>query len=245
MYFMKKVLFNLMICSSMTCPILGQAQTTQPWYVGIGAGATFLAADSSSVFTSPGWPDDKYTIDNVDTSALFSVFGGYQWERDCQWLPFLSVQARYYYSTESNVKGKVRQFSLPELENYHYDYSLRTQSVLGLLKANMYRYNRVAPFVLGGVGVAWNKTSDYHEKAYPNVTPRPSPDFKGETTHHFAYLFGTGLDFILTQNIWLSATYHFEYLGHARTGSSRYEKDSTISSRFYTNNILFSIQTFF
>src|SRR5579883_559929 len=106
------------------------------WFVNGGAGVTFpRTSDTNYISSGPGWPNDRYSNDGVDSAALLAVSAGYQWMRKDNWLPFYSLAGNYIYAFPAKVKGTVDQYSLPQFENYNYQYKVQTQSFLAVAKA--------------------------------------------------------------------------------------------------------------
>jgi opacity protein-like surface antigen len=213
---MRKTLCRSLFLFCLSSSVLAQGN----WFAGIGAGATFLNVDNNHFISSgEGWPDDKYHNTGVDATGLLVLDGGYQWARNSVWLPFYSLAVSYTYGFPAKVKGKVEQYSLPEFTNYNYQYKIQTQTFLAQIKADLYRWRCLMPFLLAGAGVSLNNASNYAEQPVPGVTPRISPGFKGQTNTYFSYVFGAGLDYIVQKNIWASLTYEYSNLGRAQTGS--------------------------
>lgn len=194
--------------------------TQNHWFVGGGAGAIFpKTGDNNYISSGPGWPNDKYSNGSVNTAALFSVDAGYQWAHANDWLPFYSVAANYIYAFPAKAKGTVDQYSLPQFQNYNYQYKVQSQQFLAVLKADLYRWCQLMPFLSVGAGFSLNNASNYAEQAVPGVTPRVSPGFKGQTNTYFSYMLGAGLDYIVLNNLWISLQYQYSDQGYAQTGA--------------------------
>jgi opacity protein-like surface antigen len=212
---MKKTLCYSLFLFCLSSSVLAQGH----WFAGVGAGATFLNVNHNHFASSgEGWPNDTYHNTGVDVAGLFTLNSGYQWIHQCVWFPFYSLAARYTYALPAKVKGEVEQYSLPEFRNYHYQYKIQTQTFLAQIKADLYRWHSLMPFLLAGAGVSLNNASNYAEQPVPNVTPRVSPGFKGQTTTSFTYVFGAGFDYLAQKNLELSLTYEYSHLGSAQTG---------------------------
>ena len=210
------------------------------WQVGVGAGATIpnLEDNTHVNIGGPGWPDDKYTDNDIDAAALFSVFAGYTWQNETQWLPAYSLRLNYLYGLSSDVTSDVEQFSLPQFENYQAEYKVQSQMLLGVLKVDLYRYKRLSPFISAGLGVAWNRFSDYDEQAFAGITPRISPNFADKTHTDLAYTLGAGIDYLLTEKFTLSLEYDYGYLGHVKSGDSTKAPGDNLDSKLSTNLVL-------
>ncbi|HFK5879033.1 TPA: outer membrane protein [Legionella pneumophila] len=189
------------------------------WYIGENIGVAFpKIIDNHFVATGIGWPDDQYSNHNIDSAAFFSLLGGYQWSTQNNWIPFFSLGIRYSYVTPSTVNGTILQYSLPEFENYNFQYKIQRQTYLGMIKANIVRYYNVMPFLTVGLGWSTNKVSHYFDTPLLGITPRISPAFQNHTNSHFSYILGAGIDYIVKNNLWLGLEYHYGDFGQAQTG---------------------------
>lgn len=212
---MQKTLCRSLFLFCLSTSVLAEGN----WIAGVGAGATFINVDNNH-YVSPGggWPVDRYHNNSVDATGLLALNGGYQWALNSAWLPYYSLAASYTYGFPAKVKGNVEQYSLPEFTNYNYQYKIQTQTFLAQIKADLYQWRGLMPFLLAGAGVSLNNASNYAEQAVPGVTPRINPAFTGQTNTYFSYVFGAGLDYILQKNIWVNLTYQYSNLGKAQTG---------------------------
>jgi opacity protein-like surface antigen len=213
------------------------------WFAGVGSGATFLNVDNNHhVSSGAGWPNDTYHNTNVDATALLVLDGGYQWAHDSAWLPFYSLGASYTYGFPTAVNGKVEQYSLPEFTNYHYHYKIQTQTILAQFKLDLYQWQGLMPFLLAGAGASVNYARSYMENPVSGVTPRVSPGFKDQTNTYFAYVFGTGLDYIVQKNLWLGLTYEYSNLGSAKTGRGA-NTDMLTGMNYATDHLKTSVRS--
>ena len=49
--------------------------------------------------------------------------GGYQWQRDKKYLPYVSLGFQYTRIFPAKIQGSITQFSIPEFNNYNYQFS--------------------------------------------------------------------------------------------------------------------------
>ncbi|WED42725.1 outer membrane protein [Legionella cardiaca] len=216
------------------------------WYFSESIATIFPEIDDNhSVGTGDGWPNDLYVNHDVKTSAAVSVQTGFTWFNESKFLPFYSLGASYTYAFPMKVNGTIFQYSLPEFENYQYHYEIHRQTLLGIIKAELYRYHNLMPFLLVGLGVSANHIDKYQETPLSGITPRFSPEFQDETTTHFSYALGAGLDYIALNNLWLSLGYNFGYYGPAQTdsGISSYSNER-LRTQLTDNGIVFTITYF-
>jgi len=216
------------------------------FYVSGGAVASMLMANGTNmVSTGPGWPDDTYKSQRVTGQPGLFLAGGYTWKRDTKWLPAYSVGMKYMYTSPATVKGYIDQYSIPNFENYYYTYQIQQQNLLATVKADLYNWRNVMPYLTLGAGLSINAVSSYQEQALTGVTPRLSPAFSSRINTNFAYTVGAGFDFILQKNIWMNLEYDYAYYGTVRTGrgadntsfSGSNFADASIKNRITANTI--------
>jgi hypothetical protein len=219
------------------------------WYLNVGAGRTQPLTDSNNfVGTGTGWPDDYYTANDTHGSFMATIGAGYIWNRYNDWFPALSLGAQFTYTTQSKISGMIQQYSLPEFENYTYDYQFRRRTLLGIGKADIYRIGNFLPYVTGGLGVSFNTTSNYSEQPLSNVTPRISPSYRSVTHDYISYMAGLGVDFVICNYLWLSVEYNYGNFGFAKTGNGVSTPSMTgfdysnqnLKNKLTANNFLFS-----
>lgn len=235
--------------------LLNTAQAQGNFYLSGKGGISFLNISKTNSLSSgtDGWPDDLYTNDNVDSAQMLSAEAGYQWTRDSVWLPFYSVGINYSYGFPTAVNGTIDQYSLPEFENYNYQYQIQQQTYLAVIKADLYRWRCLMPYLMAGAGISFNKLKGYTEQALPDVTPRVSPAFSDRTTSGFSYALGAGFDYALQNNLWVSLGYQYNHHKIAYTGygadtdmltDTNYSTDR-LQTNLSSNTVLLSITYFF
>jgi opacity protein-like surface antigen len=190
------------------------------FYIGADIGGMFYrVGDSNYLNTGPGWPNDHYASNGISDQISGFLAAGYTWQRQADWLPNYSLGLRYMYSSNTTVSGYIDQYSLPAFRNYHFSYDVQMLSVLATLKANIYRWRNLMPYVLVGAGVASYGTSDYSEQALTGVTPRVSPGFADNSGNNFAYQLGIGIDYAVQENLLINIEFDYIDYGKVQTGN--------------------------
>ncbi|MDI9819344.1 MULTISPECIES: outer membrane protein [unclassified Legionella] len=218
------------------------------WYLGGSMGASYPEVTKNQYAPNgDGWPDDRYISHNPNSSVLVSLTGGYTWFTQRDWLPSYSVGASYTYYFPNTVKGTIQQYSLAQFENYNFQYQLKRQTVLAVLKATIFQYRRLMPFISAGIGSSFNQMGNYIESPVsPDITPRVSPHFENNRHSHFSYTLMAGIDYLVNANLWLGAGYRHGYFGDAQTGygKSGYSTDY-LKARVTDNAVVININYFF
>ncbi len=220
------------------------------WYFNAGVGRTQPNVDSSNyVGTGPGWPNDHYKGDDIHGAPMLVVGTGYTWGRYYDWFPDLSLGAQFTYTGQAKISGTINQYSLAQFENYSYNYKFRRMTLLAVGKADIYNLANFMPYLTAGLGVSFNKTSNYEEQPLSHVTPRISPGFGSATNNYFSYMVGVGVDYALCDNLWLSLEYNYGNFGYAQTGDGANTftltgfnySNQQLKNKLTANNFLFSV----
>jgi len=220
----KTIVFALLIFSLLLKTNSAFAQSGN-WVVGLSGGDTFPRMQKSNTTVpngsgvTPPYNLDTYTVDNPSTTATAGVFGGYQWQGLKSFLPYSSVLLRYEHQFNSTITGKVQEFGLPLFTNYNYSMKLQSDVVNVVGKLDFTPYKSFLPYVSVGLGIAFNRVSNYNEDAIPPVSPaRVSPNYNSKTNVNFAYSLGAGIDYIYSKKLWLTLGYQFADLGKVNSG---------------------------
>jgi len=188
------------------------------WIVSAGVGASYPSFGSSMTIGNNSGAPAPYNMDVYTTKSrtqpITALSVGYRWVRDQQWLPAFSLNASYQHLFSRNVGSQVIQYSDPEFTNYNYDWEVSSDILMALLKANIFEYHGVSPYVLGGVGAAFNRASNYSEGALSGVTARTNPAFGVNTMTNYAYRIGAGLEYQIDPQVLISMEYQFQSIGN-------------------------------
>ncbi|MBX3709797.1 MAG: outer membrane beta-barrel protein [Gammaproteobacteria bacterium] len=216
-----------------------QALLLSGWFAGVGAGAAFPSVSHRTDFACsgmPGFPDDKYVANNAKNSLELLLTGGYQWQRDQDWLPAYSLGLQYAYA-QPRVKGVIYVNNLPDTRNFNYRYDVDQHLIMLNFKADIYRWNELMPFLAAGVGVAINNMNNYSDSpiAGETIWNRRYGFTSGHTTQ-FAESIGAGLDYWLADNLQASLGYQYACTGNVRSGHG----EGSLSADRLTNQLSLS-----
>jgi opacity protein-like surface antigen len=195
------------------------------WLLTIGSGAAFISnsqntwINNATGFTGPSGQDTYTTNNGSSTSALLILAGGYQWKLLSDWFPRMLLELKYTHFSGATLGGQVLKLSLPNANNFIYNYDLQTQSGLINLKTDLVSWHNLMPYFSLGMGMASNQMTNYTEYNQPTIAPRTSPGFSNKTTTNFTYQIGLGLDYLIKNKLVLSAGYAYQDLGDVNTGS--------------------------
>ena len=246
----KTFLVSLFICRLLVAP--AYAFSFSSWYakktwhpvIAIGAGTS----TSSDVGKSQNFPIQNPATDEfynysanhlTQTSGFFDGFLGAEWNIYPGWA--LQAGIDYNQATSFSAKGTLLQGAdAGSADSYAYHYSVLTKQLLMEGKLLYPIYKHYYPYLLGGLGVAFNKAYHY----YTNVPPLLSftRTYATHSTTSFSYAVGIGIDTDVTQNMRLGIGYRFADLGQVALGNATIDTSSasgTLSQQhLYTNEVL-------
>ena len=190
------------------------------WTLSAGAGRSFYRMDTDNyIVASEPLPPDHYYKNDIHDGSFVNITGGYTWARYADAFPAFMLVLNYTYAFQGKVSGYINQYNLGAFQNYSYSYDFSRQSLMAVIKANIFSANCFMPYIIAGTGVSFNKASSYREQPLSNVTPRISPGY--DTGHHssWAYIVGAGVDYAFRDDIWVGLEYNYGDFGTVDTGS--------------------------
>lgn len=189
------------------------------WYVAAGAGYSFYSLDGDNdISACSGLPPDHYYKTSLHDSGFVSFTTGYAWTRFDTAFPALMLGVNFSYAFNGEVRGSIDKYSSTAFTNYHYTYDFSRQSLMGVVKLDLFNGNGFMPYITGGAGISFNRASNYQEEALSGVTPRVSPGFGTAFHSAFAYMLGAGVDYAICDDIWVALGYQYGNYGTVVTG---------------------------
>jgi opacity protein-like surface antigen len=221
------------------------------WFASLGGGMEHPSFDATmrinngSDFPVP-FSNDIYSTKNKN-EPVFVLSAGRRFELENQWLSAYSLGLMYQNVFATNAGRTIMQYSSTDFINYKYRDHMSSNVFLAFAKLNLVHYRFVSPYIKLGAGLALNRSSDYAEKALPNVTQRVSPAFSSDTTSQFAYDAGLGIDVDLMPQVSASLSYDYLNLGHVNSGQGRgdWSTQSLNSTSYRVNEIVLSFTYLF
>lgn len=257
-FFYPGVATLLLVCSSPTFskstadtsfdPLL---KTPGNWFVSLGAGAQHpqwhnpMKVNNDSNLPTP-YNKDLYSTKN-QSEAVIALFAGRRWQRDNTWFPAYSFGVHWQYFFRTHLGKNITLHSNPAYTKYEYNWDLTANLLLASTKLNLFQYGKLSPFITGGIGSSFNRTSDYKEKALAGAMPRANPQFNKFSTSEFAYQLGVGVDLQLAPQFIVSVGYNYQDLGQISSGSGKgvWSTQSLNPGSYHSNELLVSISYLF
>jgi opacity protein-like surface antigen len=221
------------------------------WYIAGDLGVWAPLVDNTmTVNNGTGFPApadlDSYST-NTRWGGTIGLGGGYRWARDERWLPAVSVGLRYEHLFATNIGQQITQFSAPEFTNYNYTLNIASDVLLFATKINLVQIGQFSPFINGGVGISFNRVSNYSETPLADVTARDGAGFANNSSHGFAYSIGAGLDWQVQSQLIMSLNYEFQGLGsiNTKSGVNTWSATHLHSGTYQSNNVLLTMSYLF
>jgi opacity protein-like surface antigen len=204
------------------------------------AGASISQLGQSMGFAPLDLCHYDYKPKNSNTSnMLWGGFLGSEVTRSSLWQ--LIAGLGYYQPSSLSTKGVLTQGAdLESSSQYRYRYQTQSQQLLAEGKLYWLATKRIQPFLMIGIGAAFNKVSDYQTSIPPFL--EFTPEFSNHTQTNFTYALGPGIDISLSKSLRIGVAYRFADLGSANTGKAQIDEipiSSTLKqSHLYANQIL-------
>lgn len=203
------------------------------------AGASISQLGQSQSFAPLDLCSYHYKSQSSKTNMLWGGFIGSEVKRSSLW--GLIAGLGYYQPNTLSTKGTLTQGADPTSDNtYSYRYQTQSQQLLAEGKLYWIAKERIQPFLMVGIGAAFNKTSNYQTSVPPFFEFTPA--FSNHTQTNFTYAVGPGIDVSLTKSFRVGVGYRFTNLGSANTGSGQLDtipiSNTLKQSHLYANQIL-------
>ncbi len=215
--------------------------------VSIGAGASISSkAGESNTFPIQNPDTDEfydYSIYKVtQSSSLLDGFLG----AECNFSPKWGLQIGVDYNQEApfTVQGTLTQGADVQSEDiYHYNYRITTKQLLLEGKLLYTIREKYHPYLLVGVGAAFNRAYNYDTNVPPFITFTRM--YQNNSTSSFSYAIGVGIDVDVTSHMRVGAGYRFADLGKVKLGSAVIDttpvSGTLTQNNLYTNEVLAQI----
>ena len=131
----------------------------------------------------------------TQTSGLLDAFLGAEWTIQPDWA--LQLGLDYNQAAPFSANGTLVQGAdVPSQDTFGYHYSILARQLLVEGKL-LYTFNqRFHPYIMGGLGAAFNKSSNYYISAPPFLTF--TRIYSNNSVTSFSYAAGLGIDFDIT-----------------------------------------------
>jgi opacity protein-like surface antigen len=204
-----------------------EGEELEPYYeLILMGGIATIDADDLTVELTNGEIDLLTQTNETDWDAWTGRIGvGYVYglsDASMQWFPTLSPQLNFYY-LNGNINGDLSRPLDPHIDSTHYDMELTSKRLMFDLALTVVRFEALSIYALGGAGVAWNeidfdsrKDDDFHLS---------NQDLETESSAGFAYEFGGGLTYTISDEFGISAEYLYTGLTDVLVGAHEFEED--------------------
>lgn len=131
----------------------------------------------------------------------------------------LEAGLSYHYFSRMKVNGDLSQGISQPFYQANYFYSVMSSQAL--IEAIIRRPwdSCFSPYIIFGLGGAFNRTDDFSTNVPPFLTVTPS--YTDETRSSFSYVIGAGMDYLLDAKLSIGIGYRFVDLGTAGPGSGQ------------------------
>lgn len=178
------------------------------------------------------------------TRALWGISLGHEMPLFSFSLWALDVGVGYYQASAFTGGGTLTQGADdPSADNYKYSYKVQSKQLLVEGKLLGKIKEQIHPYLLLGIGTAFNKNYGYKTNVPSFFTYTPM--FSNNTQTNFSYELGAGIDLGVYGGWRIGAGYRFSGLGKANFGAAEIDAipigNTLIQSNLYTNQVLIQL----
>jgi len=193
-------------------------------YVSLFGGANWVTSGKTrTIRIGSGSFDVNRYIANKD-SAVSSLVGldiGYRWNLASRYLHWVTLGLETSYMRVISQKGLVVPSLLtdPNPSTLDYTYAVSSIPLFAVSQIGWQIGKRIEPYVIGGIGVSWNKASNYHEDPL-SAQATTNSIFRSKTLSSFAYTVGAGVAFQVSSSSSIGLEYRYTNYGKASLGTN-------------------------
>jgi len=179
---------------------------------GAGGGDWYQRQDTSLI-VSPFETDSDKTLHSSFQSS-WKIGLGYSFFENA--FPYLNrlLLGLNVYQTSTTLSGAVWQYGLPQFNNYHFKAPIKSTRLMLDLRPGFFNWHSMEPYVILGVGVAWNSMSYTETATTSDVNANSAMSLSRSTTSSLAWNFGAGYKVALTDKLSADLEYIYAILGH-------------------------------
>jgi opacity protein-like surface antigen len=191
--------------------------------IGFSYGATRVAPFSTQT-NSAGLQSYTYAPDAIKVKpSVMGLFFGAERYLSSHWM----VQAGFglYRNAAFDTSGTLTQgIDVESADSYTYNYSIASSRLLMEGKLLCTLGKRVKPFILLGLGPAFNKAYNFSTSVSPSLSS--TRNYADQTTLSLSYVLGLGMDVDVASFLRVGLTYRYINLGNATLGQSTIDTSS-------------------
>ncbi len=179
---------------------------------GAGGGGWYQRQDASLII-SPYETDSDKTLQSSFQGAWKIGLDYSFFEKT---LPYLNrlLLGLNVYQTSTSLSGDVWQYELPQFNNYHFKAPIKSTRLMLDLRPGFFTWHSIEPYVILGIGVAWNSMSYKETVTASDVNANSALVLSSHTTSSLAWNFGGGFKVALTDKLSTNLEYIYAILGH-------------------------------
>ncbi len=224
-------------------------QSLNHFQVDFAAGPTWYRSSVGHVQVTQN-EQDSSVVNSVSSSATYRAGVGYHLLSDRlasrKYFNDLLLQLNWY-TNRAAIKGDVWQSGLSNLDNYTFRAPISSNRWMLDVKPGLFTFRRFSPYPILGVGVARTQFAYYERPSNSNVNADSFVNLKARMNTQFAYDYGFGLQYAITQHLAATAEYIHTNMSNLSPSKQNGSAGSSVTvqnaPRFsvYSQNLLFGL----
>jgi outer membrane autotransporter protein len=194
-------------------------QLDSDFQLNVMAGFSSLDQDGNYVY-SPTETDSLIQDGNDWNAWTVAVGVGYLYplqeadeDEEVNWFTAITPQLNLYYLNGNDIDGDIYRYENPDLDHASYTSEFSSTRLMLDFDLTVMAIEKFSVFALAGLGVAWNNTE--LSVNYDEALKYPDWSLDSTTTTAFAYEFGAGVAYDITDDWGISLEYLYANLGDA------------------------------
>lgn len=172
----------------------------------------------TSIDMGETFQNDLRTYDyDLNSNTTAGLWGGFIGAEKRFITTAMQLGLSYYQASSFHVSGDLGQGVDPlDIYSYQANYNIITRQLLIEGKLLLLQQGRYHPYFNGGLGTAFNTSTDYDVNYDPELTTTAL--FKSDTKTAFSYMVGAGVDIDINQTLRLGIGYRYANFGNTTLG---------------------------
>jgi len=214
--------------------------------IGVSGGYAYINGGTERLYT--GTDDEVFTYNTSDKghgAGFGGVFLGVEMPMSRPGV-FAQTGLAYHYFGSINLHGSNTAGIEPATSTpYSYHYREQTQQLLFQGKVFATFSDMFHPYLLAGLGAAFNRASDFNISTTQAGSVNLTPVFGSHTNTAFSYAFGIGMDMDIYPKVRVGVGYQFNHFGKAEFDKGQinyqgyqYPVSYGLGSHVYANEVI-------
>ena len=185
-----------------------------------------------------------YTTNSTDhINAVGNIHGGVLYPMPSRDLS-ITAEVLGFVNSNTSISGHVWEQGSALFDNFTYRYNVRSLGLMAESRIISEKYT-LKPYLLGGIGSAWNTSHKYRQVANNDQAVSLIQPFPSRRSTNFSYEIGAGIGYNV-KNTFISLEYKFQDLGQSQLGLPPSQLiNDPVTAKIQSNQLMLNVTYLF